>query len=207
MRTKSLFTRVPFFILLITTLFVLVPPAQAGGEDSSSTLEAFIAAVQNGQPETLRGVYVPNVMAYPVVQQPQENSAFVSEQAGTVTEFNMARRLGNVGLLAHNTLAGNSFFKIQPGAPIILAYGAGRTETFIVEKILSYQKLPYGMYQNLETREVVGIDSLFETVYGGEYHLTLQTCVSAEGNNDWGRLFIIARPLVPAANAAKENNE
>jgi len=97
--------------------------------------------------------------------------------------------------LAHNTLAGKFFFNIPQGSQIILVYGNGRTETFIVDQVLMYQALPYGQYRDLQTQEIVYIGALFNTAYSGEYHLTLQTCIESEGDYQWGRLFIIAKPL------------
>jgi hypothetical protein len=40
---------------------------------------------------------------------------------------------------------------------------------------------------------------LFETAYAGNYHLTLQTCIENNGDVSWGRLFIIARPMLDVA--------
>jgi hypothetical protein len=41
----------------------------------------------------------------------------------------------------------------------------------------------------------VDIGGLFNMAYGGEHHLTLQTCIESQGDFAWGRLFIIAKPL------------
>jgi hypothetical protein len=35
---------------------------------------------------------------------------------------------------------------------------------------------------------------MFDRAYLGDHHLTLQTCIAAEGISSWGRLFIIAVP-------------
>lgn len=157
-------------------------------------LVTFIQRVRNGESETLRGVYVPQRLSLPVVQQSEADPGFVSMQPHEVTQFSQPRKIGNIGLLAHNMLAGRLFFNIPEGEQIILVYGDGRTETFIVEQVLAYETLPYGQYRNIETGEVIGIGSLFELAYGGEYHLTLQTCIAQDGNGEWGRLFIIAKP-------------
>jgi hypothetical protein len=185
-------------MLLALAVFSLIVPthAQAYGADSYlSKLETFIKSVRGKEAGTLRGVYIPNVLAYPIVQQPEGDSGFVSEQSATVTQFAMAKRTGNIGLLAHNTLAGKSFFNIIQGSQITLIYDNGRTETFVVDQILMYQVLPYGQYRNLQTQEIVYVGELFNKAYSGEYHLTLQTCIESEGNYQWGRLFIIAKPV------------
>ncbi|MDQ3004638.1 MAG: hypothetical protein M3R47_04550 [Chloroflexota bacterium] len=69
----------------------------------------FSQAVQNGKADSLRGVYVPNVLALPVVQQPSGNAGYVSSNDDQATQFAMASQFGNVGLLAHNYLSGKSF--------------------------------------------------------------------------------------------------
>ncbi|MDP2989065.1 MAG: hypothetical protein Q8O57_00665, partial [Kiritimatiellota bacterium] len=76
----------------------------------------------------------------------------------------------------------------------------GRTQSFVVESILQYQALkplsPYSNFKDLETQNLLTAEQLFNKVYRGEYHLTLQTCIENEGNLSWGRLFVIAKPVV-----------
>lgn len=184
-----------FASMLLAILFcALVVPTQVSAK-SLPSLTAFIETVRNGDASALRGVYVANSMAYPIVQQPENDAKFVSTDASVVTQFGMAAKAGNVGLLAHNYLAGKSFVNVKQGDQIVLVYGNGRTETFLVESILQYQDLPYGMYKDLNTQANLGTGELFNAVYGGAYHLTLQTCIESNGNSAWGRLFIIARPV------------
>lgn len=113
----------------------------------------------------------------------------------------MASAYGTVGLLAHNYLAGASFQSIERGDEIILIYGDGRTQTFLVEDIQRYQALqpfsPYSNFRDLDTDAVLTAEQLFNKVYRGDFHLTLQTCIEHEGNLSWGRLFIIAKPFNP----------
>ncbi|MFN7034719.1 MAG: hypothetical protein ACK4SN_00005, partial [Bellilinea sp.] len=49
-------------------------------------------------------------------------------------------------------------------------------------------------YQDLATGEVIDTVQLFAKFYMGEAHLTLQTCISRDGDPAWGRLFIYAVP-------------
>ena len=65
-------------------------------------LSSFITSMKNGQPSLLAGVYVPGVMAYPVLQQPGADAGYVSTQANTVTQFRMAGQFNSIGLLAHD---------------------------------------------------------------------------------------------------------
>ncbi|MDD2921399.1 MAG: hypothetical protein PHQ36_03865 [Anaerolineales bacterium] len=184
---------------LLAILFcAFIVPVQVYAKSASPSLpslNAFVTIVKNGEASTLRGVYVPNVMAYSIVQQPEKDAGFVSTEKSAVTQFNMAAKAGNVGLLAHSYLAGKSFPSIKQGDQIVLVYGDGRTETFVAESILQYQKLPYGLYKDLKTQNNLGTGELFDAVYGGAYHLALQTCIESGGDAEWGRLFIIAKPI------------
>ncbi len=162
-------------------------------------LETFTASVQNGQSSTVTGVYVHDVMAYPVVQQPSGNAAYVSNEKDVVTQFGMAKEMGNIGLLAHNTLAGASFSNVKQGDIIYIVYGDGHTETYSVTQVLQYQALdpysPYSEFKDLATQTTLTANDLFNKVYRGEKHVILQTCIAANDNASWGRLFVIAEPV------------
>ena len=158
----------------------------------------FSQTVQNGKADSLRGVYVPNVMALPVVQQPSGNAGYVSSNDGQATQFAMASQFGNVGLLAHNYLSGKSFSQIAVGQEVRLVYGDGRVEYFIVTEILQYQALqpnsPWSSFRSLNDDTTLNAEQMFKRVYAGDRHVTFQTCVQAEGISSWGRLFVVAVP-------------
>ena len=183
--------------LAFSLLGMLAPQYAQAKADSTSIpeLSIFIEQVKNGDAHALRGVYVANVMAYPIVPQPKNDTGFVSEKSNEVTQFSLASRKGNIGLLAHNTLAGESFFNVTYGSIVTLVYGDGSTESFEVETISIYQALPYNRYKNLQTQETVYVTNVFNKAYGGDYHVTLQTCVEMAEDEDWGRMFIIAKPI------------
>jgi hypothetical protein len=167
--------------------------------NSLPNLNTFIETVKDGNASTLRGVYVSNLMALSVVQQPTGYPGFVSTAESVATQFNIAKEVGNVGLLAHNTHAGSFFSKIKQGDQIILVYGDGHIEGFSVSKIQRYQALsplsPYSKFKDLQTQTTSTAEELFNNVYRGKYHLTLQTCIENNGNSSWGRLFIVATPI------------
>ena len=158
----------------------------------------FSQAVQNGKADSLRGVYVPNVMALPIVQQPSGNAGYVSSNDGQATQFAMASQFGNVGLLAHNYLSGKSFSQIAVGQEVRLVYGDGRVEYFIVTEILQYQALepnsPWSSFRGLNDNTTLSAEQMFKRVYAGDRHVTFQTCIQAEGISSWGRLFVVAVP-------------
>ena len=188
--------------LLCILFCIFALPVQVYAKDIPNTLpnlNTFIETVMDGNADALRGVYVYNVMALVVVQQPVGYPGFVSTAESVATQFSIATEVGNVGLLAHNTLAGSSFANIKQGDLIILIYGDGRIESFMSKSIQRYQALdplnPYSEFKDLETKTSFTAEELFNSVYRGEYHLTLQTCIENNGNTSWGRLFIVATPI------------
>jgi len=187
-------------LILYCTVAIPVQAYAKGDSEHLPSLNTFIESVKDGKAGVIRGVYIPNVMAYAVTQQPAGKPGFVSTEAAVTTQFSMAAEAGNIGLLAHNTLAGRSFSSIIHGDKIILIYGDGRAEDFMVETILLYQALdplsPYGQFKDLGTQKTLSTEELFNKVYRGEYHVTLQTCIENDGNISWGRLFVIAEPIV-----------
>jgi len=165
--------------------------------------EAFVEAVNNGESGVLRGVYASGVMALEIVPQPENDPGFVSTTDNVVTNFSQANKNGITGLLAHNTLAGKYFFKLAPGNTVRLVYGDSTVKEFIVTAIYQYRALsptnPRSDFVDLDTGEWISADALFKRMYTGATHLTFQTCISAEGDSSWGRLFIIAEPMTPPA--------
>ncbi|MBC7877496.1 MAG: hypothetical protein H7Y59_10030 [Anaerolineales bacterium] len=204
MASKDQFTQIKNRLfasaLLCIVLCVFAFPTQAYAKDNAfPTLTEFVETVKDGHANTLRGIYISNVIALPIMQQPYGNPGFVSNTDSVLTQFSMASEVGNLGLLAHNHLAGKSFSDIKPNDQIVLIYGDGHTESFLVDNTMQYQALsplsPYSQFKDLETESILSAEDLFREVYRGEYHLTLQTCIDNEGNASWGRLFIIAKPV------------
>ena len=138
------------------------------------------------------------ILTLPIVQQPLGNTAYVSSKDGEATQFSIASKFGNIGLLAHNQLSGKSFSALMAGQEVRLIYEDGRVEYFVVKEVLKYQALqpysPYSSFKNLNKDETLTAQQMFQRVYLGDHHLTFQTCIEAEGNLSWGRLFIIALP-------------
>lgn len=191
-------------ILFLLVGSVLVQPVSAyalGGEEGTQSLpnfSNFSTSVQNGRADHVRGVYVPNVFALPVTQQPSGSPGFVSSEADLVTQFRMVNSYGNVGLLAHNYRAGQEFFNLEVGDDVRLVHGDGTVEYFVVSEILSYQALqpnsPYSSFRNLQDDQVLSVEQMFKRVFMGDRHITFQTCIANGGELSWGRLFVIAIP-------------
>jgi hypothetical protein len=190
-------------LAVLLSLFSNPVPALAGSsEPALPGFADFAQTVQNGEADVLRGVYVPNVLALPVVQQPVGSPGYVSNKNGQATQFSMAATFGNVGLLAHNTLSGRSFSQLAVGQEVRLIYGGGKVEYFVITEILQYQALQptsqWSEFRNLASAggKTTTAEQLFKRVYSGMRHVTFQTCIEAEGNVSWGRLFVLATPMV-----------
>lgn len=192
--------RLNLLALVLTGFFLSPRPIQAigAGERDLPTFAGFSKSVQNGDAEILRGVYVPRVLALPVVQQPVDKPYYVSNRAGEATQFSIASQYGNVGLLAHNTLSGQLFSGLATGQEVRLVYGDGRVEYFVVAQVLQFQALQpdsvTSSFRNLDRNEVLSAGEMFNRAYVGGDRLVFQTCISAEGNASWGRLFVVAVP-------------
>ena len=158
----------------------------------------FSRSVQNGDANVPRGVYVPDVLALPVVQQPVDRPYFVSNRTGEATQFGMASQYGNIGLLAHNTLSGRDFSRLSIGQQVRLVYGDGRVEDFVVVNILRFRasnpESVSSSFRNLDRNETLSAGEMFQRAYVGERRLVFQTCIAANGDASWGRLFIVALP-------------
>jgi hypothetical protein len=151
----------------------------------------------------LRGVYVPDVLALPVTQQPSANAGYVSSKEGEMTQFGMAAQYGNIGLLAHNHLSGRLFSRLALGQEVRLVYGNGRVEYFVITQMLQYQALEptsqYSSFRDLTDNKMLTAEQLFDKVYRGDRHVTFQTCIANTESLSWGRLFVIAIPKAQLA--------
>lgn len=165
-------------------------------------IQGFVSSLINNQPDLIVGAYVSGLFALPVLQQPAGDTEFVSPQDFTLTEYAAARDYGSIGILAHNYLSGKNFFKITPNQEIILIYGDGRLEYFRVTGIESFQALsPTNAYSDFidlsdPTRTVIPYSTVFNSMYGTPNRVVLQTCIEANGDPSWGRIFIIAEPVL-----------
>ncbi|MFZ1040886.1 MAG: hypothetical protein WCA79_04115 [Anaerolineales bacterium] len=187
-------------VLLIVTSLIPRPVLAASLPETTALPDftSFVTSVENGQSNTLRGVYVDGVFALPVVQQPPTDALYVSKVVDTLTQFSLAARYGNIGLLAHNYLSGQYFSQLTLGERVFLVYGRGQVETMQITKVYRYQATD----PNSSTSDFIDLDThqhltdyqLFSKVYLGTEHVTFQTCIEQDGNLSWGRLFVIAEP-------------
>ena len=193
------------FIFLTVLISVLFPPQNVHALEVSVNqpdlpgLDTFIEQVRNSQAGQLRGIYIPGILASLIVQQPKGMNSFVSPRQNVLTEFGLASKQGSTGLLAHNYLAGKAFGLVQPGQVIELIDGSGETSTFIVTSILRYQAVePWSnlsTFIDLKDLKSISAADLFIKIYSRPGALILQTCIQAENDPSWGRLFVIAQSV------------
>ncbi len=184
------------FLLPITSRNPILP----GNETSNPlpSLEEFASSIRSGSP-ALAGVYVPYVLAFEVVQQPESSPAFVSTLANSVTQFRLASQFNTTGLLAHVDLAGSYFNQLQVGQVAALIYGTGVIKYYVIVAIRKYQALTPdstdSQFIDLDNQRRLSAADLFYQTYGVGNSLVFQTCISTSEDPSWGRLFVMARPV------------
>lgn len=190
-------------IILILTVSYLPTPVSASGisfASSQSDLTAIIDSDEDEQDSALRELEIEDLITFQIVQQPAGNSNFVTPLPNYVTAYQKATRYGTIGLLAHNYMAGRYFSQILLGQEIKLVYKDHQTAKFFVTEIQQYQALspdsPSSDFIDLDTGRYFTASKLFKKIYASEAgRLVLQTCIYADHNPTWGRLFIIAEPI------------
>ncbi|MEK7784662.1 MAG: hypothetical protein AAB658_04425 [Chloroflexota bacterium] len=167
-------------------------------ETTPSALDEFAAEVSDGQAGVVRGVYVAGTLALRVHQQPETNPFYISLAPDAATQYRYAAYTNAIGLLAHNYLAGSSFFHLSVGQEVWIIYGDGARQGYVVTEVYRYQALQPNSRRSeladLASGEVLSSAQLYDRVYRGEHHVTFQTCIQENGVSTWGRLFVIARP-------------
>jgi hypothetical protein len=164
-------------------------------------LNDFAASVLNGNARQVVGVYVSGQFALPILQQPANNPAFVPAQLGVAAQFGMAADYNTIAFLAHNTLSGEEFFKLQRLDEVVVIYGDGSRQTYVVTNLAHYQALspnsPYSNFVNLDQpgEPTLSAADVFTKIYMPGKRVVFQTCIRSGREASWGRLFVTAVPL------------
>jgi hypothetical protein len=168
-------------------------------ESSIVPLEEFTKTLKDGNSKSIKGIYTPAVLSLKVLQQPSGNPGFVSPVDGTATQFQMASTNNVIGILAHNFAGGRHFSKLNLDDVVDVVYGDGTIKEYKITQIKRYQALSpksaSSDFLDMDTNEKLSANSLFNKVYTGNHHLTLQTCIQVGKEDSWGRLFVIAEPV------------
>jgi hypothetical protein len=183
------------FSLIVILCITILP---TGNVRALTDLDVFVEQVENGQADQLRGIYIPGILAAPVIQQPNGRAGFVSSWQNIVTQFGLASKVGSTGLLAHNYLAGRTFALLETEQEIYLVYGDGRVDAFAVTEILQYEALQpdstSSAFVNIKSGDTLTYTELFKEVYDRPGQVILQTCIIMNNDPSGGRLFVVAKP-------------
>ena len=125
-------------------------------------------------------VIVLGMFSFPVVHAP-----YISRTPNTLTQYTSS------GFMAHTYLGGSKFYLMYPGQTVTLIYTDGHVERFKVTQVYQYQALTVKDFRDLDTGEYLDQYTLFHKVYKPD-QVTFQTCISKDGQLDYGRLFVIA---------------
>jgi hypothetical protein len=176
------------------------PPDASAAIPITANLEAFVASVQNNQPNQVVGVYVDGLFSLPVHEQPGGDESFVSSDTNSVTRYGTPGSYGVIALLAHNYLSGRAFFNLRQNQEIIVVYGDGRLDRFRIASIQNFQALSPNDVRsdfldlNVPNGSLLTYSQVFDRVYKQSGTLVFQTCIEVNGEYSWGRMFIIAHP-------------
>lgn len=174
-------------------------PGNSAVIQNTQKLEDFKQNMKNENINEVRGVYAHEKLQLSVVKQPSGQVGYISSDHGTATLFSQAELFDAIGLLAHNYLSGDDFFNLVLGDEIQLIYGDGTHQEFIVKEIHRYEAVDpnniRSKFIDLFTGEKLNAPELVTRMYGTEGNLTLQTCIEKDGNQEWGRLFVVAEPV------------
>ncbi len=173
------------------------------------SLEKFVSSIEEGNSSSLAGVYADGLFALEIVEQPSGRDAFVAARPGVVTLFSEAEDFGSVGLLAHNYLAGSYFFDLEMHEQISLISGDGILTSYRVIAFRRFEALdsrnPKSNFHDLTKGQNITAEKVFRQVYAHKNRLIFQTCIQENGNDEWGRLFVIAEPVEAETNAGNSD--
>ena len=99
-----------FLAVLAGVLFNPIPAFALGNDESDlPTFAEFSKTVKSNQTGVLTGVYVNDVLALPIVQQPAGNAGYVSSFDGQTTQFGMASQIWKRRLAGSQPLSRQPF--------------------------------------------------------------------------------------------------
>ena len=140
-----------------------------------------------------------------IVQQPDGDYAWVSDDPNVFTQFSQAdRKFGTAGFLAHSYGAGKQLFNLKVGDVITYIDRMNGSKSLSdwavrkikVKEIRKYQTLnPKDVLSplvNLDSGERVKAEDTTDELYRNNKRTIFQTCIEKDGNPNWGRMFVIA---------------
>jgi hypothetical protein len=178
----------------------MFPDAIRWTTDAFPTLAHFVQSNMSADANAITGVYVCRLLALRIVQQPENNPVYVSSDQGTATQFRLANRYGTLGLLAHNDQSGAQFFDLANGNEVDVVHGDGSIRRYVVSGIRHFRPIiadnPYSDFYDLDAPgDALSSSKVFQEIFANGDQVVFQTCITANGNPIWGRLFVIATPM------------
>jgi hypothetical protein len=160
------------------------------------SLEDFTATVITGEADRITGLYVPEFGGFNVIQQSADNDGIASPVRGVLTQFLRPAANRVIGLLAHNNASGTWFEHFPTGIPLFVIYGDGSKEIYKLTAKERFQAINGDSsttdFIDLSSGEIRSANQVYQKMYSGKPHLTLQTCIQNGDDLNWGRLFLLA---------------
>lgn len=174
----------------------------------ATNLQDLVKEVSDGRASQPEALYLPGGSSLTVVRQPAGSPGYVSASPTVATNFTLAEQRGVHGFLAHADLGGKKFQTLSVDDLILMITGDGQIQSYSVFAILRFQAVrpndPFSEYIDLDHGEArLTNREVFAIAYGLSGSLVLQTCMSNDGDDAWGRLFVIATPKVMGNPLAK----
>ena len=178
---RSLWPR--YLVFILTALFVLGclgESAAATLADNPYPLPAGCLAVNpSGDPDTIHHLYFPRTVpeyCIPVVQQPEGDYGFVSDDPYSLTQYEFVKRDHVVWLLAHRQSGGPYFSESAIGDPVITINGDNKATYYLISGQVEYPAPEDPAVGNAIVQRLK------------KNRLVLQTC---SGEDEENRLFLI----------------
>lgn len=187
----------------VNTAAALQDPANASDltDSAEEDLRNFVGSVRNNQADSVTGIYAPGLFELPVTGQPAGDESIIYEDENMLTQYSTPAQYGVIAILAHNYLnSGKLLEQLSAGQEVYVVYGDGKVAPYTISTVQYYQALdPHNVRSDFRDLngpggQVISYSQLFDHVYTTAGQLVFQTCLKANGEWSWGRIFISADP-------------
>ena len=170
-------------------------------DSAEEGLRNFVESVRNDQAGSVTGIYAPGLFGLPVTGQPAGDESTIYEDENMLTQYSTPAQYGVIAILAHNYLnSGRLLEQLSAGQEVYVVYGDGKVAPYTISTVKYYQALdPHNVRSDFRDLngpggEAISYNQLFDHVYTNAGQLVFQTCLKANGEWSWGRIFISADP-------------
>ncbi len=180
------------YVLLITLNYSHQNPIYLPNTGLHKKTEISVNYLGLYRSSSITKVSVPGLFSYPVVQSGDN----APNQAGVVGQYSRAKDNGNIGLIAHNYLAGSIFSWISKGNEVQVTKSNGEVEYYVVSNILRFQASDPNNFSKPfinQNGQSVSAEDVFDMAYRSGI-VTFQTCIAKNGISSWGIYMIQAVP-------------